>query len=100
MGGCAILYSAFCFDALQIKIRHASDRVVLPATMLHTLSVMLAALAVPLGQAVLREGGEDPRVLEKLDTILAKLDEILKLMQTELKHQGEVRRQDQMKSQE
>jgi hypothetical protein len=68
--------------------------------MVHMLSVILAGLAVPFGQAVLREGGEDPRVLQKLDTILAKLDEILKLMQTELKHQGEVRLQDQMKSQE
>lgn len=46
---------------------------------------------------MLREGGEDPRVLEKLDAILAKLDDILSTMQAEIQDRAKIRLQDRLR---
>jgi hypothetical protein len=43
---------------------------------------------------MLREGGEDPRVLQKLDAILAKLDDILAVLHAEIQDRAKHRMQD------
>lgn len=61
--------------------------------MMRTLSAALAALTLPLGQLIQGGGSEneDPRVLQKLDAILAKLEEIAKLLRTEVNRRAEIR---------